>query len=75
MLSFYDHSLSPGAKTAMGLAARLTEAVARLIHGGPSPSEGDDMGGRSEALPSFRGRNALREDIGLPPLDQDGLPL
>ena len=29
----------------------------------------------SEPLPYFRGRNLLRDDIGLPPLDHDGLPL
>jgi hypothetical protein len=30
---------------------------------------------RSETLPCFRGRNLLRDDLGLPPLDCDGLPL
>jgi len=74
MLSFYDHSLSPSGKTPVGFAARLTEVVARLIRGSAGCGR-DEMGGRGESLPSFRGRNALREDIGLPPLDQDGLPL
>ena len=75
MLSFYDHTLSPSGKTPVGFAARLTEVVARLIHGPAGACGQDEMGRRSESLPSFRGRNALREDIGLPPLDQDGLPL
>ena len=75
MLSFHDHSLSPSGKTPVGFAARLTEVVARLIHGPAGACGQDVMGRRSESLPSFRGRNALREDIGLPPLDQDGLPL
>jgi hypothetical protein len=30
---------------------------------------------RSEMLPSLGGRNLLRDDLGLPPLDRDGLPL
>jgi hypothetical protein len=75
MLSFYDHSLSPSGKTPVGFAARLTEVVARLIRGSAGACGQGEMGGRGESLPSFRGRNALREDIGLPPLDQDGLPL
>lgn len=75
MLSFYDHSLSPSGKPPVGLAARLTEVVARLIHGTAGACEQGDADRRSESLPSYRGHNALREDIGLPPLDQDGLPL
>jgi hypothetical protein len=76
MLSFDVHiPLSPD-RTPMGLGARVFDAVSRMLQGVTQrthdrPTEID----ASEPLPYFRGRNLLRDDIGLPPLDHDGLPL
>jgi hypothetical protein len=74
MLSFFDHTLSPSSKTLASFVIRLTAAVARL-HRIAGPSARGGAGQESEPLPCFRGRNLLREDIGLAPLDRDGLPL
>jgi hypothetical protein len=75
MLSFFDHTLSPSGKTPVSFAIRLVEAAARLLHRTAGPSGQGDADERSESLPCFRGRNLLREDLGLAPLDRDGLPL
>lgn len=75
MLSFYDHSLTPSDKTPGRLAMRFAGTAARMLWGAAETLDRREDDRRSEPLPAFRGRNSLREDIGLPPLDRDGLPL
>ena len=76
MLSFDVHIPLSADRTPMGLGARVFDVVSRMLQGvthrtHDRPTEIDS----SEPLPYFRGRNLLRDDIGLPPLDHDGLPL
>ena len=76
MLSFDVHiPLSPD-RTPMGLGARVFDAVSRMLQGVTHRTHDRSADiDSSEPLPYFRGRNLLRDDIGLPPLDHDGLPL
>ena len=76
MLSFDVHiPLSPD-RTPMGLGARVFDAVSRMLQGVTHRTHDRTTDiDSSEPLPYFRGRNLLRDDIGLPPLDHDGLPL
>ena len=49
-----------------------------VTHAAPAPKGGvrpRRRGRKSQAPPLFRGDNRLRRDIGLPPLDERGLPL
>ena len=76
MLSFDVHIPLSSDRTPMGLGARVFDAVSRMLQGvthrtHDRPTDIDSI----EPLPYFRGRNLLRDDIGLPPLDHDGLPL
>ena len=69
MSSIHDHvALSAGKQ---GFTSRVAEAVARILQDAvrhsPDPS--------SEVLPPSRGNNQLREDIGLLPIDRNGLPM
>src|ERR1700741_4270670 len=76
MLRFDVHVPLSADSPPTGLGARVFDAVARMLQGvthrtHDRPTEMDS----SEPLPYCRGRTLLRDDIGLPPLDHDGLPL
>jgi len=65
MLSFYDHAPLMAGRALASAFGRLMETVARLLQQTRSQPAG-------EALPPFR---SLREDVGLLPLDREGLPM
>jgi len=73
MLSNDIVSLSANASSKAGVAP-ANSLAARILAGlGSLRSALNHQ--RSEMLPSLGGRNLLRDDLGLPPLDRDGLPL
>jgi len=71
MPRFYELLLSLVGHVPAIRPPRVTNAVSTPLAGSKRPKRGR----KSQAPPLFQGNNRLRRDIGLPPVDDRGLPL
>jgi len=71
MPKFYSLLLSIAGRAPVTLADRVTDAAESVLQAVALPRRRL----KSQAPPIFRGDNRLRRDIGLPPVDDRGLPL